>query len=93
MGGIRYANLNKIAKDIWEWCETRHLWIFASYVPSKENTEADAESRKINIDTEWEVEDAALKKKLCSVSAHRKSTFLLQELIGKLTYSVPGIEI
>ena len=34
-----------------------------------------------------------LLKKLCSVSAHRKSTFLLQELTGKLTYSVLGIEI
>ena len=34
-----------------------------------------------------------LLKNLCSVSAHRKLTFLLQELIGKLTYSVLGIEI
>lgn len=53
MGGIQFTHLNKIARDIWRWCEERQLYIFASYIKSKENVEADEESRCTNIDTEW----------------------------------------
>ncbi|XP_008556227.1 uncharacterized protein LOC103577389 [Microplitis demolitor] len=55
MGGTRYPKLNSIAQRIWSWCETRRLWIFDSYIPSRENTEADQASRMENIDTEWEL--------------------------------------
>lgn len=41
MGGIRFSNLHAVAKDIWQWCEARRIWIRASYIPSRENTEAD----------------------------------------------------
>ncbi|XP_057327400.1 uncharacterized protein LOC130668903 [Microplitis mediator] len=61
MGGIQYPHLSSLAKEIWQWCETRDLWIFASYIPSKENDEADRESRLSNIDTEWELADFAFK--------------------------------
>lgn len=59
MGGIQFPHLNTLARDIWQWCEMRKLWIFASYINSKENIEADEESRKINRDVEWELSDAA----------------------------------
>lgn len=59
MGGIQYPHLNKLAREIWQWCETRDLWILASYIPSKENVEADRESRLENIDTEWELSNFA----------------------------------
>lgn len=52
MGGIQYPHLNSLARDLWQWCETRSLWIFASYVNTKDNR-ADAASRIINPDTEW----------------------------------------
>lgn len=55
MGGVQYVELNQRAKDIWTWCEERKIWIFASYIPSRENTDADRESRRVNIDTEWEL--------------------------------------
>lgn len=54
MGGIQYPHLNELAKKIWQWCETRKIWLFASYINTKENKEADEESRKINNpDIEW----------------------------------------
>lgn len=59
MGGVQYPGLNKIARDIWQWCEIRKIWIYASYIASKENVEADRESRVKNIDTEWELSGAA----------------------------------
>ncbi|XP_053595511.1 uncharacterized protein LOC128667832 [Microplitis demolitor] len=58
LGGVQYPELNRLARDIWQWCEQKKLWIFASYIPSKENTDADRESRRSNIDTEWELGDS-----------------------------------
>lgn len=52
MGGIQFPHLNELTKCIWQWCESRNIWLFASYINSKDNKEADEESRKINPDTE-----------------------------------------
>lgn len=60
MGGIQYPHLNDITRDLWKWCEDRKLWVFASYINTKENVEADSESRKINI--EWELSQKAFQK-------------------------------
>jgi hypothetical protein len=55
MGGIQYPHLTQIAKDIWQWCEHRNIFIYASYIRSIDNTIADAESRKNHPDIEWEL--------------------------------------
>lgn len=34
MGGIQYLHLNKITRKIWEWCEQRRIFVFASYIKS-----------------------------------------------------------
>lgn len=52
-GGVQYIKLNNIAREIWLWCEERQLIVYASYIKSKDNIEADEESRRSNIDTEW----------------------------------------
>ena len=62
MGGTKYQQLNDVAYDIWARCELRRLWIFATYIPSKENTEADMASRVDNIYIEWEISPQALRK-------------------------------
>ncbi|CAG9095573.1 unnamed protein product [Plutella xylostella] len=33
----------------------RRIWLFASYINTKENKEADQESRRLNCDTEWQL--------------------------------------
>ena len=58
MGGVRYPALNKIAKDIWQWAEKRRLFLYASYIPSRENLDADRLSRLKNEDTEWELNNS-----------------------------------
>lgn len=55
MGGVQFPHLNKIARDIWEWCEKRNLFIFASYIKSADNKVADRASRQVNSDNEWEL--------------------------------------
>lgn len=59
MGGVRFPHLIKISKNIWQFCEARNLFIFASYISSQDNDVADAESRKQHPDTEWELSEAA----------------------------------
>lgn len=61
-GGVQYTHLNDIARDIWQWCEIRHIFVFASYIKFKENIEADEESRRINIDTEWKLSTSPFKQ-------------------------------
>lgn len=59
MGGVQYPHLTQITRDIWDWCEVRKLFIYASYIKSSDNTIADAESRRNHPDIEWELADWA----------------------------------
>lgn len=60
MGGVQFPHLNYITRRIWTWCERRNIFIFASYIKSSLNVEADSESR--NIDIEWELNPSAFQK-------------------------------
>lgn len=62
MGGIRFPHLNNLAKQIWQWCEMRNITLFASYINTNSNIEADQESRKTNLDIEWELSNWAYQK-------------------------------
>lgn len=76
MGGIQFTHLNKVARDIWQWCEKRSIFVFASYIQSGENTVADFESRKpVNIDTEWEIADYAFSQITLSFGAPELDLF------------------
>lgn len=55
MGSVQYPHLHKVSQQIWDFCEERHLFIYASYIKSSENYIADFESRKVQADTEWEL--------------------------------------
>ncbi|KAJ3641431.1 hypothetical protein Zmor_027938 [Zophobas morio] len=57
MGRIQYPALSNLARDIWEFCEERNLWLFASYINSGKNTVADSESRRLPEETEYELSD------------------------------------
>ncbi|XP_036146143.1 uncharacterized protein LOC118646722 [Monomorium pharaonis] len=53
MGSIRFPHLSKLARKIWCWCADRNLFIYAAYIPSAQNIEADTESRAVSEETEW----------------------------------------
>lgn len=61
MGGIQFPHLTDVTKQLWQWCETRQITVFASYIRSSENVVADAESRRIHPDIEWQLADYAFK--------------------------------
>lgn len=58
MGSIKFPHLSNLAREIWNWCAERDLFIYASYIPSAQNFEADAESQVISEETEWSLEQS-----------------------------------
>lgn len=62
MGSVRFQNLNKLARMIWEWCQERDIYVFASYINTKDNIYADKASRKTHKETEWSLADSAFIK-------------------------------
>lgn len=59
MGGIQFPHLTQAARELWQWCERRNIFVFAAYIRSCDNTIADAESRRIHPDVEWELSEVA----------------------------------
>lgn len=59
MGGTKYPHLNSLARELWQWCENRGIWVYASYISSNENAIADKESRRSHSEIEWELSDIA----------------------------------
>lgn len=55
MGSIQFSKLNHITRDIWIWCEDNNIVVFASYISSSDNFEADVLSRSRSIETEYEL--------------------------------------
>lgn len=62
MGGVKVDYLHADGKRFWDWCERRKLWIFAEYIPSKQNRETASLSRISNRDIEWKLSGYACRK-------------------------------
>ncbi|XP_043270419.1 uncharacterized protein [Venturia canescens] len=62
MGGMGSKKLSEVAKKIWLWCERRNIWLFASYIQSKSNGEADFESRRLEPETEYALSEQAFRR-------------------------------
>lgn len=62
MGGIQFPVLSRLAKTIWKWCERRNIYIFASYISSRDNYEADFESRRLEPETEYALSNSAFRE-------------------------------
>lgn len=57
MGGTKSLVCNDICLDIWKWCVENKAWITCSHIPGKDNTRADAASRKFNDQHEWKLNE------------------------------------
>ena len=53
MGGSKSNQCQSVAKEIWQFCESKDIWIVATYIPGSINTEADFMSRHFTDNTEW----------------------------------------
>lgn len=64
MGSSKSQKLNNLTKEIWGWCIKQGIWISTAYIPGIENVEADEESRKVNLDSEWMLNTPLLSQSL-----------------------------
>ncbi|KAG6450208.1 hypothetical protein O3G_MSEX006433 [Manduca sexta] len=62
MGGVQFPHLTNVTRKLWQWCEKQNIIVFASYIRSSDNNIADAESRRVHPDIEWELSDYAFQK-------------------------------
>ena len=46
MGTTHSDSCNSLAKEIWEWCIARDIWVSVAHIPGKQNLVADFESRR-----------------------------------------------
>ena len=53
MGSSKSASLDSTILDIWSWALERNNWLTCSHIPGILNEEADEESRKQELRTEW----------------------------------------
>ena len=60
MGTSHSDACNDITHAIWSWCVHNSVWISAAHIPGSLNTEADQESRRINTDAEWKLDETSL---------------------------------
>lgn len=52
-GGTKSQTCNDLAKQIWDWCIERNIWVSAAHIAGVDNVEADRASRVFNDRTEW----------------------------------------
>ena len=69
MGGTHFIECNSAAKDIWQFCIEREIWISAALITEKNNTQADRESRVFIDNERWNCQGQTYFNKL------QKSTF------------------
>ncbi|KAL7306209.1 hypothetical protein TKK_0001650 [Trichogramma kaykai] len=79
MGGVQYENLNTITRRIWQLCENKNIWIFATYIASADNKEADLESRRIKDNTEFQITDEMFNLICCQLGEVEIDLFATRE--------------
>ena len=66
-GGTRSARCNEQAREIWDFCEERDIWMSVAHIPGEENVDADHESRQFTENTEWELSPEIFKMICCAI--------------------------
>lgn len=66
-GTSHSESCNELTFCIWQWCQARQIWLSVAHIPGKDNTAADQESRKLNLDTEWQLHTVELKSALAQL--------------------------
>ena len=64
MGNSHSSKLNKLAKEIWDWCIGEGIWLTIAHIPGTENVQADCKSRTFEKSIEW-CHNKAIFRKAC----------------------------
>lgn len=64
MGGVKSEELNALARDIWDFCIERNIWLLAVHLPGSQNIIADRLSRQFDEQLEWKLNPVVFER-LC----------------------------
>ena len=53
IGGSKSDSLNSLARQLWEWCMKRNIFISVQHIPGHMNSAADQLSRTFSYNLEW----------------------------------------
>ena len=70
MGTSHSESCSMMTQTLWHWWTENDVWLSATFIPGKQNTAADKESRAINLDMEWKLDPTALSHALSHLQAH-----------------------
>ncbi|CAB3988568.1 Hypothetical predicted protein [Paramuricea clavata] len=59
--GTHSHQLLQLTLEIWNWCETKRLYLLAQHVPGKNNVVADEESRKMRDHNDWKIDSTVIR--------------------------------
>ena len=59
-GGTRSPQLMTLALEMWDWCQTRDIFVIASHIPGRDNVSADKESREFKDMSEWKLDPTVI---------------------------------
>ena len=62
MGSTKSKQCNIMAQCVWEYCKDNDIYVTCTYIPGKENIEADRESRKEYKQGEWMLNEVLFEK-------------------------------
>ncbi|CAB4004433.1 Hypothetical predicted protein, partial [Paramuricea clavata] len=68
MGTSHSDICNNMAKQIWEWCIDKNIWLTVAHIPGKQNLVADYESRRHQRESEWMLNKALLSDTLIKLN-------------------------
>ena len=83
MGGVRSDFCNKLAHEIWCWCESHCIWLTIAHVPGVENVLADYKSRKFSDNVEWQLSQKIFQK-ICHIFGTPQVDLFATRLNNKL---------
>ena len=84
MGGTVFTQATLIARELWMWYLQRDISLSAQYLPGKDNTIADQESREMKDRSDWLLNREVFRKILCHFPHLNMDLFA-----SRLTYQLP----
>ena len=83
MGGIKSNDCHDMALQIWQWANSRNIWLSSCHIPGVTNVVADQKSRNFDGSTEW-----SLNKKVFEDISNIWGPFQIDLFASRLNYKV-----
>ena len=83
MGGMKSNDCNVMALQIWQWANSRNIWLSSCHLPGVDNVVADHESRNFDGSTEW-----SLNTKVFEDISNKWGPFQIDLFASRLNYKV-----